>query len=350
MFMEPANNKQQTTNTVHGLAILRMLMCFEVVLCHFWIYDEGSSYILKCFEWLRPCAVPVFTLMSFFLMGKFFLSPTWGKAEKRFLRLIYPHLAWAIIYWVIMNVLIFIVGRGDLHGITDLLWQIFTGSSPDLDPVMWYQVVLILLTAAFYMIFRRFGDRAHYILSFLLVFATAMQYAGTNYALFCGLRYELKYPLGRTLEMLPYAVMGVYIASFNIYASGAKTLRIIGIVLLSLGLLAYVLHLGNFAAPGFGYSGIGLMCAALILHTVFYRLPLQGVSEKAKRIIEIISRYTLGIYCMHFIVGRVVAKGFQHFGFEENMFAICICIYVLCYILSMIIARIPDGWGRKIVD
>ena len=82
----------------YGLALLRALMCFEVVLCHFWNSD-GSRFLMP-FSMLRGLAVPVFMFLSFFLTEHTFLEYNKTKAKKRIWRVIYPQIGWAIIYWL----------------------------------------------------------------------------------------------------------------------------------------------------------------------------------------------------------------------------------------------------------
>lgn len=52
-----------------GMAVLRVIMCFMVVLCHYW---DALNYqgILRFVSWMRVFAVSVFMLMSFVLVQK----------------------------------------------------------------------------------------------------------------------------------------------------------------------------------------------------------------------------------------------------------------------------------------
>ena len=49
-----------------GIALLRMLMCFEVILCHCW-YLQDTSVLFTPLVVLMNYAVPVFMFVSFFL-------------------------------------------------------------------------------------------------------------------------------------------------------------------------------------------------------------------------------------------------------------------------------------------
>ena len=93
--MEDLNKKRKFN---YGIALLRTLMCFEVVLCHFWTTDVPK--VLMPFSVLRGLAVPVFMFLSFFLTEHTFLEYNKNKAKKRIWRVIYPQIGWALIYWL----------------------------------------------------------------------------------------------------------------------------------------------------------------------------------------------------------------------------------------------------------
>ena len=123
----------------YGLALLRTLMCFEVVLCHFWTSDD-SKFLIP-FSLLKGLAVPVFMFLSFFLTEHTFLNYDKMKAQKRVWRVIYPQIGWAIIYHLGYMIGEFAVKDIDIN-FTDLFWQMFTGHSPRLNASMWFQTVL----------------------------------------------------------------------------------------------------------------------------------------------------------------------------------------------------------------
>src|SRR5574344_683137 len=132
----------QTKEINYGFALLRLLMCFEVVLCHYWGGD-GPKY-LKLFSILRNTAVPVFMFLSFYLTENTFLNYKKEKALKRIERLVITQIGCSIIYYICLT-----IGQIKIQfGVkfTDLIWQIFSGHSPRLNPAMWFQIVLIVLS------------------------------------------------------------------------------------------------------------------------------------------------------------------------------------------------------------
>ena len=142
--------KQSKYNYNYGIALLKMLMCFEVILSHFWV--NQSSVLLTPFKLVENKPVLIFMFLSFYFMERTFLINDQSKNKKRFWRLLYPQIGWTILYWII---LMGIQIKVDL-GITfsDFLWQLFTGHSIRINPTMWFQTVLIFLTLLFTLTFR----------------------------------------------------------------------------------------------------------------------------------------------------------------------------------------------------
>lgn len=91
--------KEKENSFNYGLALLRTLMCYEVVLCHFWV-TEVPVY-LQPFSILRPYAVHVFMFMSFFLTQKSFMKKNKDYVVNRIWKLLLPQLVWNFIYFVI---------------------------------------------------------------------------------------------------------------------------------------------------------------------------------------------------------------------------------------------------------
>ena len=168
--------------------------------------------------------------------------------------------------------------------------------------------------------------------------------------LFDGLPYEIMYPMGRIAEMIPYAVIGLGLAYYKVYDSCWNTVTKVGCMLLGMCSLELVLRHLELNDLGFGYSGVTLMFASIIIFTIFYWLPLSKLSGKILTLIQYISSHTLGIYCMHMMIGRGMVKIFKYLGWEILTFAMCVTIYLLCFFLADIIVKLPITWSRKVVD
>lgn len=333
-----------------GLCVLRMLMCFGVILCHFWS-DDSYSKVLTPFIRLREYAVLVFMFMSFMLTQKAFVSNDLDYMGKRLWRLIVPHVGWAFLYWAIYGMVEICFNVDLIGGISDLVCQIFTGHSPRLNATMWYQVVLIVISVVFFIIFKLLPVKKGIFCTYIfLAAALLMQYTGLNYTLFSDLRYELKYPLGRVCEMVPCAVAGFNFAYCGLTDKLKKhrVIVILGSIVISSLLIANDSKLSY--VKGFGYSGIPMICAASLLVITAVLLPLDNLPEKIKKAALTISKYTLGIYCMHRMVGRLIGFVFEKMGVKAYTFLMCVVIYILCYFISFIIANIPGKLCRQLVE
>lgn len=334
--MEEKNQKQLNI----GIALLRFLMCFEVVLCHFWNQNPVPVY-LRPFQMLQYLAVPVFMLMSFFLIEKVLLSKDKTLLKQRIIRLLIPQIIWTIIYWVFF----YFIGRAS---ISDFFWQLFTGHSPHLNPTMWYQIDLILLTVLFAFLFYVFPKKAIFISFGLLCASLALQYTGINYSFLSPLPDELKYTLGRLVETLPYAVVGI---SLSYYAVFDHLKHMMFFILISTALIVVGFLLNKlFPTTGFQYSGMPYILIGVSLFILFYLLPFNKMPTVLSTSILVCSKYTLGIYCMHRLIGFILNKLFLFLGFPKLTFAGCIVIYICSYFVSFVIAHMPTKIGKKIVE
>ena len=323
-------------------------MCFEVILCHYWNYDGSYNVISKLLYILCPCAVPVFMFMSFFLAHRFYSTLNIKSGKKRFLRLLIPYVFWALAYFLTLDVIIEFIRYGQTGSFTDLLWQLTTGHSNQLNPPMWYLTITLWITLLFCVIHSKLCSKENNILCALLVMALIVEYSGINVSLFSDLRFELKYPLGRFSEMIPYAVLGYIFSKYNIFNCWQSVRHRIIFIAFMLTISILCRYLDNVS--GYGYAGVRYIVIAIFLFAFFNWLPLQNVSEKIKAYINILSRYTLGIYCMHILIGKFVEKAFIYVGFSARTLLMCVCLYVLCYIIAFFISKLPFAWSRKIVE
>lgn len=342
------NKKQLDLSKInYGFSLLKLLLAFEVVLGHFCNWKEYNTLFLWPFKELVSLAVPCFMIMSFYLATKSFLVRDDNKYKTRLYRLVMPQIGWAIIYWIVLLVLDVVFKSGIHVGISNLLWQLFTGHDTVLNPSMWYQIEIILITIVFYNLFKRLNNKGGYISIVVLMLACyALQYSGINLMLFKDLRFELKYPLGRIAEMIPYAVIGITLKYFDILEKLKKYRYIIMPLCVFLFLQGF--NIAWYDMKDFGFSGLCKPYLAIWIILFAYYVPLEYLPDSIKRIILVISDYTLGIYCVHRLTNYLLAifvPGLNLLSFEK-----CILIYILSYIICFLLSLVPNKHIKSLIN
>lgn len=339
--------EKKENNFNYGIAILKMLMCFEVVLIHFWIKPPSS--ILIPFSMLKEFAVPVFMFLSFYFTEKSFLINDCSKTKKRIWRVVFPQIGWAVLY---CSVFIILQNKSS-SGITicDFFWQMLTGHSPRINPSMWFQTVLIFLTLLFILTFRFLNKKEGGLLLIVITLLSLwFQYSGLNKMLFGSLRYELKYPLGRLFEMIPYATLGFFVAFYDVY-NRLKEKRVLFLVLFGFTILFLFKYRFIIpSSPGFGYSHNNIIFHVFFIVGFAYLLPLERCSDKTKLIIKFVTRFTLGIYCIHRLTAYVLNIELTMLKIEVDDFLLCIIIYMISFCTSLIICKISPKYFKQLVD
>ena len=276
------------------------------MLCHFGSAGEHSVWTFPFYA-ITVTAVPVFMLTSFALAGNVFIDSDSTHLRKRIQRLLLPLVAWSAIYFCAYALIDLVVGTDRIHGIQDFIWQAVTGHRAVLNPTMWFHFDLIVLSCLAFACFRRAGDSKQIVLAvagLMVIFGLVMQYSGWNYDLFGKLRYELKWPLGRLCETLPYAGLGLALACLlpakNPDIAQGLPWNYSRLAVLGIGLV--LLYVACFPWPrveeGFHYGGFRIMWLSLAIYCVFNVLKVDFIPVCIIKLIVFLSRYTLGVYCI----------------------------------------------------
>ena len=343
------NSYYITDNYNIGLALLRAYMCFGVVLLHFWKNQSRPSSIANLFFSQRIHAVPVFILTSFLLTKHFFMYLDMKRVRKRLYRILYPHIAWGGYYYIIYSIINLLIKEKNSLEISDLFCQIVTGHSPKLNVAMWFQINLFFLTLLFVAIIAVCKEYKIYVFYLLAVFSYFMQYSGLNVEIFGKFCFELKYPFGRFLEMLPLAITGYFVAFFEVLEKGIKH-RMMTVLVAILTLI--VIKTTDILVPidGFNYQGIETNLISICFVTIFYLIPFTHIPDTIKRFLIILSQYTMGIYCMHFMVGRIMKIVCAKIGMPSETFTFCVLVWIICYLISYLLSLIPGNYMEQIVN
>lgn len=346
-YISTETEKAKTINV--GWAFLRIWMSFGVVLVHYWYQQGPICKGLWIFHKTDMLAVPVFMLLTFVLNEKTITSGTTGNVIHRFYRLVLPYIAWAIIYWGIYSLCEISIGGELVNGLHDLKWQLLLGSADNLNPPMWYQWDLIVLTAFFCVLCRGAKHRNNIVIHALFWISLCLQYANINGKLFQSYCHEIMYPLGRICEMIPYACVGIIISRLE-WLDRLKNNAPKVIIICSVTCL-FLIYFEVFTTPnGYAYQGLSKLVLAICLVVVFYLLPFGNLPKKVQKGILFISKYSMGIYCCHFLIGRLLNTYlYPMLGWRINTFKECLLIYAISLLCSCLIANLPYKRCRDLV-
>ena len=321
-----------------GVAIVRIWMCFEVICCHFW--KEGFPVFLKPLERARDLAVPLFMLTAFYLCA----DSIGRNLGKRLWRIVLPQIAWTVIIWLVEN-LCSIFDASRKVGFSDFGWQLFTGHS--FNSPMWFQIILLILTVL-YGSMVKINHNKIFICVFsgiMIIGAFYLEYSGIFFKSIDSLRSEIKYPLGRLIEMVPYAFGGVLLARSEVVEKvcAGKLGRLIELMFATAGFgVLFVLKRRTLwlnAPEGFNYQGIYLWGLSFALFVGAYVFPFGKIPKGLKDAIKFISGYTLGIYCIHVCIGRTINFCLDKLGIIKDSFIECIVIFLVCFIICWFLSK-----------
>lgn len=342
---EGSGRKEDNYN--YGAAALKIIMSFEVVLCHYWIFDNISDILvyLRIFDKLGLLAVPVFMIMSFYFLTGSVLAKDTGVFKARMVRLLTPYIGWAVIYYFGYLILDLIFHMELVNGIQDLIWQLLFGSSVNLIPPLWFQADLILLTCIVFAVFYFMPTNRAFKVLFVMAFLSLwMQYSGINYRIFGDWSYECRYSCGRIAEMIPYACIGMVLSYYKIESKiSASRFSMAACICM----LIFLFKFPVFYMPElhFSYGGLNFICVASIMAIFFMAIPLNRLPIKVLGVIKWLARYTPGVFCIHYGVGKLLKmKG------QTGTFIQCLVIWIISYVVAFLISRVPLKICRGLVE
>lgn len=302
-------------------------------------------------------------LMSFLLTERSLSQQGLTYLRRRMGRLLTPHVVWALVPALIYVLLykFFRIQLANVRSLSVVGLQLLTGSTT-INNVMWYMVDMIALTciaAALYSAIKSETGRV-YAIVLLMLAALYLQYSSINYRLFNGLPSEVFPPVGRLMEMIPYMCIGLLMSRYG-WLEKAKE-HWLGVAIITGVMYLMCKRLMFFTEPttynemeevitaGFAYQGLYKLVKAVILVVLFYVVPFHRLSGWIKSAILFVSNYSVGIYCMHRLIGRALnAKIFPALGWATYSFSGCLINFGICLLLAFAISKLPGKWPKRAV-
>lgn len=306
-----------------GLAILRPILSFSVVLTHCskWYEHKPKLFYERIFYDIIFLAlhVKIFFIISFFFSYRTFISNDYKKKLNRLLRLTIPYFIWPIFFLTLDN------NKAKIK-LELLKEQLLFGTAYILS--YWFQWNLIVITVIFMLITFLFKKCCGYNFIFIIITIASFIYQ------YNGKYKKIKvYSCQRFFEVIPFASLGFIISSSDII-SFLKKYRI-KTILVCVYLLYFLIHYNHnifVFKLNYGINNYFICISIFILFTMF---PSERIkNKKVIEFIKVICNYTPGIYYIH----RSMIKYIEPFSASVKNRTIkgSIITYLICYNISFI--------------
>ena len=323
----------------YGIAILRVILSFMVVLDHFYNGPKKVSYLNILYY-----HIPTFFLISFYYTNNYFASFNIEKIKLRFERIIIPYICWSIIACFLNNIYYYILNKECSHTIYDFYHNILTGHI--FFWALWFQNNLILTTLIISIVVFSFKKDYLLILQFLMILSYILQYSGENFRFFSQnftIHYTVTY--GRFLDNFPHSIFGFFIGTLKLV--NRLKLNKLRAIITSVIILVF-LSKYNFDnnLKCFKYGGIRLTIAATCIFFLFF-LSFENIrNKKMFKLLDIITNYTPGIYFSHFLIGKGYIMNII-LGNKISTINGCIILYLISYSLCFCLNKMIGNTKLK---
>lgn len=89
----------------------------------------------------------------------------------------------------------------------------------------------------------------------------------------------------------------------------------------------------------FGYAGIESIWISVLLFLIFLALPFEKLPFQVLVAVKWLAKYTLGVFCIHYSVGRLFTIWLSENVMKARTFSQSIVIWIISYALSFIISK-----------
>lgn len=330
----------------YGLEILRVLLCFWVILFHC-LRKSDFTLILNFRK--KMFHVPSFFFISFYFLFPIINSRNTDKMILRLERLLIPYFFWPLINWSINNFFFskFKKSRFNrLLSLYEIFEQFITGRR--FYGHFWFYLNLSIFTIIFFILSILFEVNSFLIITQVIgIVSYILQYSTYNYIFFDNYRDCISHSIGHFVESFPIAITAFIFHKCNIPDRLINT-RYITIFYCILGnyfIYKYEIF-RNIRIYGhkYNYNGVEKNIFAQLSFIAFYLIPIENLKSNILKIfIKIASNYTQGIYCIHTEVNHYAI----HLFHLKKTFNTCLIIYIVSYFISFIGAKISFNTRLK---
>lgn len=317
---------------LEGIQILRMLLCLWIVLAH---CCKIRNNFLKTLLLVKPFHVPIFFIISFyFFYGKLYLRSL-NKIKIRFGRLLLPYIIYPIIILLLNNVFSLVANLNSPYRkltFFDLIIQLIFGIG--IHNIFWFQFFVIFLSVFFLIIALIFKNKFLLILQLILIICYSLQYSGLVFKYFITFKEKPYRKMGSIVEIIPFTVTGLTLASYNLIKEINKIKEKNKIIFINIIILFFIekYHFIR-SARGFRYPGVDLNVGGICLIICFSFFSFTK-NPIVLFIFKHITNYTGGIYYLHIVVTNIFIKKISFISNKTFLggFIIYIISYFICFI------------------
>lgn len=313
-----------------GIEILRMFLCFRIVLLHYYFSDNKYILMLKHNKFQVPC----FFFVSFYFLYSIILQTNFKKMKLRLERLLIPYIIYPICVWILNNLMYLIIKFNRFNrllSLYELILQLIVGKGIFGLGVLWFQFNLLFLSLVFF-IFSNILKNS-FLLSFQVIALISLfiQYSEKNYKFFHQYKTIISMPIGNIIETLTIAMFAFSLRSINIFKYLSQKRN--KYIFFSVFFLFIIFKYDIFSSlKGFSSAGIKQSIVSFLLFTIFFLSPINTLNFRILVIIQQITKFTQGIYCLHFLIQCYLKIIYN----KKGTFFGVILLYLISYILSFI--------------
>ena len=308
--------------------ILRFILVVLVVNLHIRIITSSPENFLEQFVYI---AVPLFLVLSFYLMSKYLLQYRLPITSifKRIKRLILPLIFWSVIGYAVYP---------SLFSWHHLFRQLLTGSA--LNVPLYYLVLLTIFTFIFW-VCTYIPLKTRWIIFAVITSLTfIVQYSNFNYEFFNHLSdsaYRTTY--GRFAELIPYPIMGLLFG--YLLREIKKNNFIIGVLFFVFAILFFIASYTR-QPNGFHYSGIALFSITIAIFSAVLLLSKISLKLQFNRVTDELGKLSFGVYLMHFIFLQflLVEMPFLKPFIIHNSLLFLVILVPVCYAVCYLIKKL----------
>lgn len=284
-----ANNKR-----IAYYDLLNVISCFGVVCLHSNGYVH--SFVKDSWWWLRVLvevlfyfAVPVFFMLSgATLMTYRERYSTTQFIQKRFIKVVFPYLLWGVFFTIVHSFY-----DSSSISIGGIIMSFTTGKIAYTN--YWFFIPLFLLYIFIpflsLMVLRLNFKQMTCLIAIMILFQSLLP---TIYSIF-GLEFRISMPIG---GYFTYALLGYYIATFDIEKNNKLCYAVFLIAILSMMVRYWLLYISNEKEPMlFTYFGLYAIIPAIAVFLLFKRISITNV--RVQKTSTFLAKRSYGIFLIH---------------------------------------------------